>query len=227
MGDITMARELRLSEEVQTYIDVLKNEGDRGKSLEQRREDWKLNKMVEIMIDDIIKSRETITDSRLKKLEILVETSRDLIEDFLDDRFTVEAVDGVQSSVKRLMKLSRLEAMRLPSKVTNGYLREAVRTYIFGFPQASIALSRAALEQALKENLGHQLSGDHLKMDGLLKEARKWGLLDRTMELCAREVAKAGDGVLHEKPTTDSKALEVLDKLRGLLQHIYSVTGRY
>ena len=38
-----------MSEEVQTYIDVLKNEGDRGKSPEQKREDWKLNKMVEIM----------------------------------------------------------------------------------------------------------------------------------------------------------------------------------
>ena len=136
-----MPRDLRLSEEVQTYIDVLKNEGDRGKSPEQRREDWKLNKIVEIMIDDIIRSRETITDSKLKRLETLIETSRDLVEDFLDDRFTVEAVDGVQSSVKRLMKLSRLEAMRLPSTVTNGYLREAVRTYIFGFPQASIALA--------------------------------------------------------------------------------------
>src|ERR1039458_3116677 len=117
MGEIAMPRDLRLSEEVQTYIDVLKNEGDRGKSPEQKREDWKLNKIVEIMIDDIIKSRETITDNRLNKLEVLVETSRDLIEDFLDDRFTVEAVDGVQSSVKRLMKLSRLEALRLPSGV--------------------------------------------------------------------------------------------------------------
>ena len=222
-----MPRELRLSEEVQTYIDVRKNEGDRAKSPEQRLEDRKLNKMVEIMIDDIIKSRETIIDSKLKKLETLVETSPELIEDFLDDRFTVEAVDGVQSSVKRLMKLSRLEAVRLPSKVTNGYLREAVRTYLFGFPQASIALSRAALEQALKENLGHQLSGEFRSMDELLKEARKYKLLDRTMELCARDVAKAGDGVLHEKPTTDPKALEVLDKLRGLLQHIYSVTGRH
>lgn len=212
---------------MQTYIDVLKNEGDQAKSPEQRREDWELNKMVEILIDDIIKSRETIIDSKLKKLETLVETSPELIEDFLDDRFTVEAVGGVQSSVKRLMKLSRLEAVRLPSKVTNGYLREAVRTYLFGFPQASIALSRAALEQALKENLGHQLSGEFRSMDELLKEARKYKLLDRTMELCARDVAKAGDGVLHEKPTTDSKALEVLDKLRGLLQHIYSVTGRY
>ena len=222
-----MPRELRLSEEVQTYIDVRKNEGDRAKSPEQRLEDRKLNKMVEIMIDDIIKSRETIIDSKLKKLETLVETSPELIEDFLDDRLTVEAVDGVQSSVKRLMKLSRLEAVRLPSKVTNGYLREAVRTYLFGFPQASIALSRAALEQALKENLGHQLSGEFRSMDELLKEARKYKLLDRTMELCARDVAKAGDGVLHEKPTTDPKALEVLDKLRGLLQHIYSVTGRH
>src|ERR1019366_2419280 len=185
--EVFMERDLRLSEEVQTYIDILKNESEKGKSPEQRREDRKLAKMVEIMIDDVIKSREIIGDNRLKKLDLLVESAPDLIEDFVDDRFTVEAVDGVQSSVKRLMKLSRLEAVRTPSAITNGYLRESVRTYIFGFAQASVALSRAALEQALKENLGLQLSGEFHTMDALLKAARKYGLLDRTMELCARD----------------------------------------
>ena len=218
-----MERDLRLSEEVQTYIDILKNESEKGKSPEQRREDRKLAKMVEIMIDDVIKSREIIGDNRLKKLDLLVESAPDLIEDFVDDRFTVEAVDGVQSSVKRLMKLSRLEAVRTPSAITNGYLRESVRTYIFGFAQASVALSRAALEQALKENLGLQLSGEFHTMDALLKAARKYGLLDRTMELCARDLAKDADDVLHEKPASDAKALEALDRLRGLLQHLYSV----
>ena len=217
-----MPRDLRLSEEVQTYIDVLKNEGDRGKSPEQKREDWKLNKIVEIMIDDIIKSRETITDNRLNKLEVLVETSRDLIEDFLDDRFTVEAVDGVQSSVKRLMKLSRLEALRLPSTVTNGYLREAVRTYIFGFPQASIALSRAALEQALKEGIGYQSTGTFVKMDDLLDEAETAGVIDGTIRKLARQVADEADDVLHEKAASESKAYDVLILLRGVLQHVYA-----
>jgi hypothetical protein len=211
-----------LSEEVQTYIDVLKSEGDRGKSPEQRREDWKLNKMVEIIIDDIIKSRETITDSRLKKLDILVETSPELIEDFLDDRFTVEAVEGVQSSVKRLMKLSRLEALRLPSTVTNGYLREAVRTYIFGFPQASIALSRAALEQSLKEGIGYQSTKTFVKMEDLLDEAESAGVIDATIRDLSRKIADEADDVLHEQPASASKAYDVLILLRGVLQHVYT-----
>lgn len=218
-----MERDLRLSEEVQTYIDVLKRESDSGKSPEQRREDRKLHKMIEIMIEDIIKSREAIGDNRLKELEALVDSAPELIEDFVDDRFTVEAVDGVQSSVKRLMKLSRLEAVRTPSEITNLYLREAVRTYIFGFTQASVALSRAALEQGLKENLGFQLSGEYRTMDELLKKGRTYGLLDKTMEQCARELAKDCDCVLHEKPANDAKALACLDRLRGLLQHLYSV----
>lgn len=119
-----MARDPRLSEEVEAYIDTLKSESDRGKSPEQRREDLTLRKMVEIMIDDIVKSRETIGDSRLKELEKIVQMAPGLIEDLVDDRFTVQAVGDVCSSVKRLMRLSRLEAVRIPSDVTNSYLRE-------------------------------------------------------------------------------------------------------
>ena len=129
--------------------------------------------------------------------------------------------------VKRTLQLSRLNSINFPSKTTNGYLQEAVRTYILGLPQASVALSRAAMEQALKENLGRQLSGDFITFQKLLEEARKWNILDRTMELCARDIANAGDSVMHEKPTTIPQALEVLAKLRGLLQHIYSAEGQY
>jgi len=32
---------------------------------------------------------------------------------------------------------------------------------------------------------------------------------------------------MHEKPATLPEALEVLYKLRGLLEHIYSVEGHY
>jgi hypothetical protein len=55
-----------------------------------------------------------------------------------------------------LMKLSHLQAQEVPSQVTNTYVQEAVRTYILGLPLASVALSRAAMEQALKEGLGYQ-----------------------------------------------------------------------
>jgi Domain of unknown function (DUF4145) len=150
-----------------------------------------------------------------------------LIRYFLDSHFTCEVVRAVPGYVERTLHLSRLQGLSLPSKTTNAFLEEAVRTYIPGLPQASVALSRAAMEQALKERLGRQLSGDFITFQKLLEEARKWNILDRTMELCARDVANAGDNVMHEKPTTLPQALEVLDKLRGVLRRAYSTEGQY
>ena len=129
--------------------------------------------------------------------------------------------------MRRTLELSPLEAADTPSKVTNTYIREATRTYILGLPQASIALCRAALEQGLKERLGRQLSGEFIKFQDLLEEARRWHLLDGVTEQTARYVANAADDVLHEKPTEISKARDVLDQLRGVLQHIYSAEGHY
>lgn len=89
-------------------------------------------------------------------IETIVRTEPELVRHLLDGRFTRDAINAVPGYLTRTMELSRLEGSRTPSEVTNGYMREVVRTYIFGFPQASIALSRAALEQALKEELGYQ-----------------------------------------------------------------------
>jgi hypothetical protein len=158
----------------------------------------------------------------LAEIEKLVVKISDAIASFLDDRYTRDVVAAVPGYVRRTMELSHLESSRLPSKITNGYLREAVRTYISGLPQASVALCRAAMEQALKENIGYQGTGTFVKMDDLLDEAETAGVIDRTMRRGAREIANAADDVLHEKPADLEKAYEVLIKLRGVLQHIYA-----
>ena len=225
---LPMAHDLTLSEELQSYIEVLDKEVEHGLSTEEERTEQERNrKFVEIIVDDIIQSRETLTENKLARIEKLVMDSPDLIKHFLDERFTKEVVYAVSGYVKRTLQLSRMEGSKVPSNITNGYLQEAVRTYILGLPQASVALSRAALEQALKEKLGLQLSGQYKAFQNLLDDARKWHILDKAMELCAREVANAGDGVMHEKPTTLAESLDVLTKLRGVLRHIYSTEGHY
>jgi hypothetical protein len=152
----------------------------------------------------------------------LVQKAPDLVEGFLDEYYTRKVVDSVSGYATRTMKLSRLEATRTPSKTTNGYLREAVRTFVFGFPQASIALSRAALEQALKEELGHQDKKIFLDMNSLLDEAEGAGVIDGIVRKTARKIATEADNVLHEKPAELAKAYDVLLMLRGVLQHVYS-----
>lgn len=59
-------------------------------------------------------------------------------------------------------------------------------------------------------------------MNDLLVEAQTGGVIDKAHQQLAREVADAADDVLHEKPTTLSNALDVLVKMRGVLQFIYS-----
>jgi predicted translin family RNA/ssDNA-binding protein len=169
----------------------------------------------------VIDSRETFTDGKLASIEKLVDQMPEAIESFLDDHYTRKLVTAVPGYVRRTLELSRLEGSRVPSKTTNSYLREAVRTYIFGFPQASIALSRAALEQALKEQLGHQGRQIFLKMEQLLDEAEGARIIDSVIRQTAREVADEADAVLHEKPSELIKAYNCLLKLRGVLTHVY------
>jgi hypothetical protein len=222
-----MQKDPTLSDEVQSYIATLDWEGDRDLPPKERGEARKNRQLVEFIVETTVRSREMITDAKLEVVEQLVAAALELIADFLDDYFTREVINAVPGYVERTLQLSRLRADRLPSNITNGYLKEAVRTYILGLPQASVALCRAALEQALKESLGLQLAGTFIRFQELLKEARKWNVLDGATEHMARDVANAGDEVMHEKPTDLRQAGEILTKARGLLQHIYSVEGKF
>jgi len=214
------------SEEVQEFLDSqfdARFDGYYDELSPEERENiqhgWQL---VRTTVDDIIASREMVTEGKFAALEKQLEKTPDWIPALLDERFTRDIIKSVRGYVSRTMELSRLEGCRIPSETTNSYLREAVRTYIFGFPQASIALSRAALEQALKEELGHQGGEIFVDMNSLLDEAEGAGVIDGVIRKAARKMASEADAVLHEKPADLPKAYDVLLMLRGVLQHIYA-----
>lgn len=135
---------------------------------------------------------------------------------------------GIHEMVKRLLLLSKLESGRIPSKQTAVYIQEAVRTYLHGLFQASAAMSRAALEQGLKENLGRQGGdNDFIKFKDLVKEATRCNLLDKGLSDMMVETAKQANRVLHEGPTDHDGALQVLTEVRGYLKQLYSAKGGY
>lgn len=217
-----MTRDSTLSGEVRRFLDSLDLENDEDSSPEELEEMKEIRRAVNVIVNDVISSRETLTDNKLRGIEKLVADMPKVIKTFLDDRYTRDVIRAVPGYVSRTMELSRLEGSRLPSKITNGYLREAVRTYIYGLPQASVALCRAAMEQALKENLGYQGTGTFVEMNSLLDESEGAGIIDGTIRRMARKIAGAADDVLHERPTDLKQASEVLVMLRGVLQHLYS-----
>jgi hypothetical protein len=215
-----MSDVLKLSQEVQTFIESWLHDSDL--SADERRDTEQLRKVVRATVDDIIASREMVTEGKFAPFEKMLAATPNLIDELLDERFTRDVIRAVPGYVDRTMELSRLEGYDIPSKVTNRYVQEAVRTYIFGLTQASVALCRAAMEQALKENLGYQGTGTFVNMETLLEEAEGAGVVDSVMRKVARKLADDADDVLHEKPADSKKAYEVLLALRGVLQHVYA-----
>jgi hypothetical protein len=218
------------SQYVQHHIDDYDEDFDNELEPDERAGHERDKKLVRAVVAYFLGSRATIFAASMdvfSKFEALVQAEPDLVAAFLDEHYTRQLIAGVAGYVERTMEFSRMEAERVPSEVTNTYLREAVRTYTFGLPQATVALSRAALEQALKETLGRQGSGEHISFQYLVGQAETWGILDKTAARMARKLAKEGDDVLHEKPTDLKKAREVLVGIRGLVQQIYSSKGGY
>jgi len=212
----------RLSQEVQTFIEVSYHDADSDLPTKEREETEQIRKVVRATVDDIIASREMLTEGKFAPFEKVLAATPDLIDELLDERFTRDVISAVPGYVRRTMQLSRLEGSRTPSKMTNRYLQEAARTYIFGMPQASVALCRAAIEQALKEKLKIQGAPSFIPMKNLLKKAVDDGVIDGVIRQSIETIAKEGNTVLHEKPADLAKAYDLLVMLRGVLQHLYA-----
>lgn len=108
-----MERDLWLSERVQSFIETEDHFSDSDLPPEERVEAQKNRKFVDVIVKDIIQSRESLTNNSLRKIDLLVEAEPELIQHFLNDYFTREVVDAVPGFVKRMMQLSRLESSSL------------------------------------------------------------------------------------------------------------------
>jgi hypothetical protein len=211
-----------LSDRVRDFIYQEDSPDHFDMSAEESAEAEQSRRLAEVIVDRIISSRERLANWNLPEIEQVVSQMPETIEYLLNERFTKDLVAGVHDYVRRLMKLSRLEGKEVASQVTSTYLQEAVRTYVFGLPLASIALSRAALEQAVKERMNYQGKRQSVGLSELLDEAETAHVIrDKTVGSMAREVAKTANDVLHQKPATIAEAYEMLIKLRGVLQHLY------
>jgi hypothetical protein len=221
-GERPMSDVSRLSEEVQTFIDSSFHHFDSDLPPKEREETEQIRKAVRATVDDIIASREMLTEGKFAPMEKLLAATPNLIEELLDERFTRDVIRAAPGYVMRTLELSRLEGSRIPSKMTNRYLQEASRTYVFGLPQASVALCRAGIEQALKEKLNIQGAPSFIPMKNLLKKAVDDGVIDGVIGQSIETIAKEGNTVLHEKPADLAKAYDLLVMLRGVLQHLYA-----
>jgi hypothetical protein len=102
----------------------------------------------------------------------------------------------------------------IPDEECLVYLKEAARCYIYALPQASIALTRAAVETALIQRDPHVSVKD--LAERINKYARKAKL---SPEWCTRahKVRQVANDVLHQQPKSLSDALAVIENARKVI----------
>ena len=215
----------RLSIELLSHADSLERGLLEDLNQEERKEYSDGQLLVDKVVRALIEARERIHSRDFAVFEQLARENRELIDSLLDNHYTLAGLQNVSSLVNRTMLLAQLQSSNAPSSQTNRYVQEAARAYINGLPLASVAMSRAALEQGLKDRLGRQGDGVHIEFRELLDEAKKSGLL--ADQRAARKLAKECNDLLHEKPVSDSKAFEIFAAIRSLLEEIYSAQGGY
>jgi Domain of unknown function (DUF4145) len=211
-----MTEHLRLSAEVLDFVEdldqsFLEQYPDEGSQMLERGR---------FIAEHIKISREEFSDDIIPALEELSRKSPDLFSDDLDRLYVRDVVAAVPGYVSRTLQLSGLAAGLKPKEVVSKYLAEAVRTYIFGFPLASIALSRAVLEHAVKERMIGPPEGATLS--AWIEQVADERDLEDSITDMARSVTKTGNKVLHQKPVRLPEAFDVLVKVRKFLEALYS-----
>lgn len=120
---------------------------------------------------------------------------------------------------KKTFKLEAPPITGLAPASVVSYLRESTRCWLYGFHGASVALSRACLEAALKARLAAE---QHADLEPLIDAATRSGLLDDCMAEVAHRVRRAGNRFLHGRTVTETDSRETLDATRGLVEHVFA-----
>jgi hypothetical protein len=176
--------------------------------------------------EELIEGREAFTDERFEILERALRSEPEITEHEIDRVFATRTLAGISGMTHRVVDLSKLQSARIPSPQTETYVREAARSYLYGLFQASVVMTRAALEQALKEVLELQGVEDFIPFADLRKQASKKGILDDVTGPATKDLFSEASGVTHHKPTDSGRALSILERSRGLIEQIYDKANR-
>jgi len=102
---------------------------------------------------------------------------------FLDEVYCRDLLREVPNIVQRTLSLSKMSLAGIASGDALVYLKESANCYIYGLPQAAIALARAAVEVHLRRKAAALLGRKAvaaMNLNDLLNDRRIAGLSLRT-----------------------------------------------
>jgi len=171
----------------------------------------------------LVSGRESFSGVDLSTLQTrLGQLAPDFLRLQFDDYYTRHLLELIPKLVARTIRLSELAGVSQPTIRVEAYLREATRCYVFGFRQAAVTLSRAAVEHALRERVVERAGRSSHKLVDLIEGSRRIGLLDDARSQLATTVKLHGDQILHGGDVEDGEAWECLVAARGVLEYLHA-----
>lgn len=137
-----------------------------------------------------------------------------------------------EMALTRFLKIRPVIVSRpIPERAVK-YLDEVVKTLIFGFDAACIALCRATLEQLLQEVLiirgiytGPQIKRERPTAGTLMTKAVTSGILGDSQD-SARSLVKRGDTVMHsfiyDEKISEQQSLDSISKLLNVVATVFN-----
>jgi len=202
-------------------LDVLfSSEGESGEALNVKGERARQYKN---LISRLMQQLEGFAGPEAEKFHEVLSAHPSVWRWTMDWWYCSEAIAAIPKAVERFARLAPLLFRRTPSTEVNTYLREATRCYLWGFLQASVALSRAALEVGLNEHLKRKvLAVPQMDLVDKINQAARLNLMSAASGVAANEVRDLANRVVHQQPASDRSAFDVLAKARGVLLELYS-----
>ena len=106
----------RLSAELITYSECLEQDLLEDRTVEERAEWTKHRQLVELIVEAIVSTRETLRSEDLSVFEQFADADPDSTESLLDEHYTMAALNDIASVVQRTLRLAQLRASTTPSK---------------------------------------------------------------------------------------------------------------
>ena len=102
------------------------------------------------------------------------------------------------------------------------YLRESTRCWLYGFHGASVALSRACLEETLRTKLPtSKATAIPATLEYLVDRAKQQALLDDCMAETAHSIRKVGNRFIHGESITERESRDTLDAIRSIVEVVF------
>lgn len=98
------------------------------------------------------------------------------------------------------------------------YLQESTRCWLYGFYGASVALSRACLEDSLRKVISPPVDS----LESLINAAGRTGRLDGCMIQVAHSIRKTGNKFLHGHKVSEVDSRDAVDGMRSVIEHLFS-----